>query len=416
MINFLSFGRRPKGSFGLFLSNGLWLSFRYAIISLLGFFVSIIFAREYPPALYGEFQLILSSMALFSVFSLPGLNMLGMRSIASSGVDCVPQIVKVSFLTSLIAIPFLAIYGLYFLEVKENIYWIVGLMTLCFPLFYAPNSWYVYYEGRSLFRSSAFRLILLSLVTSALLIVGIFLRLSVLELFAVYLFSNIFLSWAYYFEIRNNSPQKSIVSLKASLDWRYAISVSVQKYIIGLSEYLPIIAISFLMGVSMVAQFQIAFIFFSAVSGFVGALATLYLPHLFKNNNSGHLTIFFQSIIVGIVAMVGYWFLVKYLFFRVYGNQYSDGFWIAQTFFMLPFLASLRTFLVNFFTTRGRNVFLIVVYVVANIFSLLLFVFSKNFESPLVSISLYIYTLFVCILIPLIVSYFLIAFKKTDSI
>ncbi len=355
-------------------------------------------------------------MALFSVFSLPGLNMLGMRSVASSGIDCVPQIVRVSFLTSLIAIPFLAIYGLYFLEVKENIYWIVGLMTLCFPLFYAPNSWYVYYEGRSLFRSSAFRLIFLSLVTSALLVVGIFLQFSVFELFSVYLFSNIFLSWIYYFEVRNNSLQRSSVNLTPSLDWRYAVSVSVQKYVISLSEYLPVIAISFLLGVSLVAQFQIAFIFFGAISGFVGALATLYLPHLFKNNSSGHLTIFFQSIVVGVIAMVGYWFLVKYLFFRVYGNQYLDGFWIAETFFMLPLLASLRTFFVNFFTTRGKNGFLIAVYVVANIFSLLSFVFLKNFESPLVSISLYVHILFICILSPLMVSYFSIALKKTDSI
>ncbi len=109
------------------LSNGFWLSFRYAIISFVGFFVSVIFAREYPAESYGEFQLIISTMALFSVFSLPGLNMLGIRSIASSGIDYTQKIVRISFLSSLIAVPLLVVYGLYFLNVKENTYLIRSL-------------------------------------------------------------------------------------------------------------------------------------------------------------------------------------------------------------------------------------------------------------------------------------------------
>jgi len=416
MASYLSSEKIFNGSFASLVSNGFWLSLRYVIISLLGLFVSVVFAREYPPESYGEFQLLISTMALFSVFSLPGLNMLGIRSIASSGVDCTGKIVRISFLSSVMAVPLLVIYGLYFLEVKENIYWIVGLMSLSFPFLYAPNSWYVYYEGRSLFRLSGFRLVFLSFVSNTLLIAGVLLHFGVAELFAVFLFSNIFLNWIYYFETRRKSINQPSKDHGFFFDWRYAVSVSVQKYIISLSEYLPIIVVSFLLGVSWVAQFQIAFVFFSAISGFIGALATLYLPHLFKNNKSTHITIFFQSILVGLFAMVGYWFLVKYLFVPIYGSQYLDGFWLAEVFLGLPILASLRTFLVNFFTTRGNIGFLIMIYLAANISSVALFVFSSTFGFPLVSVSVYIYSLFVFILTPLLVSYFSIALKKTDSI
>ncbi|MFZ1626441.1 MAG: oligosaccharide flippase family protein [Candidatus Moraniibacteriota bacterium] len=398
-----------------FATNGAWLSLRYVVVSLLGLLLSISFARWSTPHLYGQFQVVLASMSLFSIFTLPGLNMLAMRSFATNDGNHLKKIVKYSFFGGILAVPFVLLYSLYFLEVTDNRGWVITLMAVCFPFLYAPNCWSTFYEGKSKFGPSTIRFIGLSLIVNSLLIYGVYKGFSLPVILSFYFISNMVLNWIYFFETDRKNRVLS-TGTDSPFDLRYGIFVSVQKYIVGMSEYLPSILIASLLGAFAVAQFQIAYVFFGAIAGFIGAISTLYLPLLFKGSSLAHSTALGHAVIMGIFSVFGYYILVSLLFIPLYGESYRASFELAKFFSALPFFAALRIFFVNLYTAKGKNVFVINVHIVANIVSAALFFAFVNKLSFAESISIYIYSFFLSLLVPFLYLHYFPASRKIASI
>ena len=117
-----------------------------------------------------------------------------------------------------------------------------------------------------------------------------------------------------------------------------------------------------------------------------------------------------------VLASFGYFILVEVLFLAVYGERYRESFELARLLVILPFLVSLRMFFVNIFTAKGKNTFIVSVYVVANILSMILFIVMFKTAPFVWSAGAYLYSINLLLLIPLAFAYFFNASKKTDSI
>lgn len=400
---------------GYFLKSGSWVALRYGLVSLFGLILSIAFARLASKELLGQYQSVLALVALVSVFSLPGLNLAALKAVTEGRKTAVLQAVRYSFLASLLGVPVLIGYGAWVALMQGNdtiaLAWL--LAGAFFPFFYAPNTWYVFYEARSLFAPVSLRVILVSFLTALGVIGALYFKGSLLLLLALYFGINAFFNWLFFLEVRKKI-QKEEQQEKEVLDIRYGLSVTLQKFVFSLAENLPVLAVSFLFGFEALALFQIAYFFMNAVAGFLSGLSATYLPFLFRYQSFNYGKIILQNLVIGVILFILFRVFLALFFILFYGSGYQESLKIAEALSFLIILYPLKTFFINFLTAQQKNTFIVLSFVFANSAALLVFLALKN-ASLLTGVSWYLYLLNLLLIIPFAGIYFFIASRKTDS-
>lgn len=394
-------------------TNSFLVSFRYVAIAAIGLVVSIAFAHLSTKQTFGQYQFILSVLTLFSVFSLPGLNIAALKSVSQGECGVVSQAVRLSFFGGILAIPLLVGYGVYVLLTGSSdsvIGWACVLFGFLFPFLNASNTWYVHYEGRLLFRPVVIRTVISSILTALALVFGLWIHAGLLALVSAWFFSTVLYSWFFYWEVLEEEHKYK--EKPGTLDIRYGLRVSLQKFIVGLTENIPIIAISFFLGFEAAANFQVVSVFVGAVSGLLGALTAMALPVIFSDTDNNHKGLLLQSVFSGVLASVGYAVFVEIFFSIIYGNQYYESFQLAHLLVFLPLLVSLRLFFVNIFTAREENSLIVFSYILANIFSIVLFILVFKTAPFSWSAGVYLYSINLSLLVPLVGVYLFRVFKK----
>lgn len=389
-----------------FLKSGSVVSFRYGVISLLGIALSIGFARLGSKEIFGQYQAILAVFGILSIFSLPGLNMAALKSVASGNDGAVIQAVKLSFFGALIGIPVLLCYAAYSFFIARDVSFVQGVLfgSILFPFFYAMNTWYVFYEGHSQFFSVAWRTIVLNGAVTASLLIALFLQANLAVLLLLYLGIFTLANSFFFFEVFKKVRSTPWNGQRDALDLRYGFSVSLQKFLFSLAENLPAFLISFVFGFERLAVFQIAFFFINAVSGFLNGLSATYLPQLFRYTKLSHGRIMIQHLGIGILLFVCFRVSVEWFFLPLYGESYRESFLIVKDLSFLILLLPLKTFLVSFFTVKNKNVFIMWVFLLANILSTIA-LFVTHDVSFSVSVTGYLYVLNGALILPLLLSY-----------
>ncbi|HSX41745.1 MAG TPA: oligosaccharide flippase family protein [Candidatus Saccharimonadales bacterium] len=394
------------------IANGLWVTSKYVVLSASGLVLSLGFAHLSTKEVFGQYQFVLSLLAILSIFSLPGLNMAALKAIAKNDRRAVLEAITRSFKSSLLAIPILLGYATYLLLHRQTSLGLtVAMAGLLFPFFYAPNTWYVFYEGRLIFRPVAIRTVAASLLVTAAVLAALFFKLNLFWLVFTYLFLSAAFTGYFYWEIRRVIKAAPPSKGEKGLDVRYGLHVSAQKFALTLSESLPALAVGFFLGHQAIASFQVANLFLGATAGFIGALAALTLPRLFADSSATHHQVFWQNLVIGFLAAAGYWLLVRLAFLRLYGNAYHESYLLALALVPLPLVVSVRTFLVNYFTAQAKNALIVTVYAVANGTAFLLFGLTAHHLKFTVAAGLYLYALNLLLAIPLFIHY-LFGLKK----
>lgn len=385
------------------LSNGAWVTLRYAATSIAGFIISLAFARLASQEVFGQYQIILATVALFSFLSLPGLNMAATKAVAAQKTNAVVEAVRKSFVWSLIGVPLLLGYGIYQLLHGQSLFGgALMISAVFFPFYYAPNTWYVFYEGRSNFRPVAVRTIISSLAVAFLLVGALYLDLNVLWLVTIFFAASTAFTLYYYGEVRRHLTADLASATAKHLDFGFGLRVTVQKSIFTLSEALPPLAVGFLLGHAAVAVFQAANLFLGAISGFIGALAAITLPTIFQLRRAAQGAVMRQTVIAGLVGSAGYYLIVQTLFGHFYGADYQASYRIALSLTALPLIMAIKTTVVNYLTAEERNGVIVMVYAFANSVALAAFVLLSSRTTMPIASSSYLYLLNVLILLPLL--------------
>lgn len=396
-------GKKTGLDISYFLSNGVWVALRYGVVAVNGMLVSVLFTRFGSKELLGQYQFVLSVVAMAAFFSLPGINIAILKSMSEGHERSIQKAIRLTFLFGLLAVPLLAGYGLYrlFFLGETTVGTAFILLGCSFPFIYAPRSWYAVYEGKLQFRPVAIRMTVLNIAITGGLLLGLLVGGDVITLVSLYIASNIILSWLFYWQslrVVDNSSSNE-------LDIKYALAVSFQKFVYGLSGNAPSIAIQFFFGFHAVAIFFIANSFLSFVSGFFSAFSGLYIPLLFRYSRIAYQRIFLQHLLIGSICFLGSIVFLRFFFILLYGDGYYESLRMAYILSIPLLFLPLRLFLVNFFTTRGRNTLVILSYLIANALAICLFIFVKG-KGLVFSGSAYVFSLHVFLILPLLVAYF----------
>jgi O-antigen/teichoic acid export membrane protein len=394
-----------------FLKNGFWIFIRYIVMGLSGLAISISFTRLGTKELFGQYQFILNFLAFFSFFSLPGLNTVALREVALKRDEIVRKAVNKSFFWSLLAIPVIVCYGTYQVFFGDAL---IGktliLAGILFPFFYAPNTWYTFFEGKKMFRASSIRLIVSNILLALAMVAALHWRFGLFWTVFLFLFVNILMNGIFYLEVL-----RKISEFGGKLDLKYGLSCTVQKFTYSFSESVPVLAIYFLFGFESLAIYQIAYFLISLVAGFIAALSATYMPLLFKNIKIDHFKMIWQNLLIGLIFFVGFIVFIKLFFFVFYGKDYQDSYSLVKIFSFVIIFIPLRVYFFNFYAAKNKNKFLIISNIVSNVIALVVFLLIKK-NGFTTSVFLYFYLFSLLTIAPLIINYFLMASKKTDSI
>ncbi|MEK7549630.1 MAG: oligosaccharide flippase family protein [Patescibacteria group bacterium] len=391
-----------------FFKNGFWVTLRYIFITGLGISLSVAFARLASKELYGQYQFIIAFIAFFSFLSLPGLNVVTLREAVHGNMSALRQAVQKSFFWGIGISVISVLYGAY-LVLTGGPHLGFALMAggVIAPFFYAPNNWYVFYEGRLDFRSSTVRIIITQILLFLFMFAGLFFHLSILFLVVFYFAIQAFLNIYFYTEV---SKQIEKVSTQV-LDMRFALLATFQKFSWSLSESLQIFIIAFLYGFEMLAVFQVAYLLIAAFSGFVGAFSSLYFPLIMKKERVLVGKSLFHNLLLGILGAFAYILFLKLFFLFFYGEAYQQSLQLAYSFSLLVVFIPLRLYIINFFTAHKENVAVIVANIFSNSIALFAFFGFKDFGFE-ISVLAYMYTLHFSLLFFLGIVYIAPLLKK----
>lgn len=398
-------------NFRYLFENGNWVLLRFLVVSMTGFLLSFFFANFGTKELLGQYQLVLSIMSIVSLVSFLGLNSSAMEAVVQGRDASVFRATRLIFYFSWLGTPVLIALGLYYVFFHKQI--LLGEMLIfsafLFPFFYATSSWNIFYEGKQLFKQSTLRVISLNLLLTAILIMGILMDMNAFWLLGLYLVTSILSQGKFLLTIfRKISDHAS-----DSIDMKFGIAVSLQKFVSGLSSNLPPLIISFFFGIELLAIYYIAYYVVSAFSSFLNNIFSLYLPILFKRVALNHRSILLNSCITGVLGWIVFITFLKFFFIQIYGDGYQDSLKLAYALSFLLLLIPLHTYFVGFFSTRRKNKFLISVFLIANSVGFLEVYFMSS-VGFFWSVTIYLYTLEIITTLPLL-GYYVYHARKTPK-
>ncbi len=385
------------------ISNGKWIFLKFGVVAVGGWILSLMFARLGTKETLGQYQYILSLITVISLSSLPGLNTAALEAVAKGREAGVLRAIRLSFLFSLIGLVILIVLGFYHIYFKEKL--LIGetliLVGFLVPFYYAFNTWNIYYDGKSMFKESSIRTILLYVFLNTFLAIGLLFGANALVLVLIYLLVHIGLFVYYFFEIRKKIKDHT----DDSIDMKFGINSSIQRFVFSLSSNLPPVVISALFGLEAVALYYIGFYMINAGSSLMGMLGYLYIPALFRGEKINYKNVVFQNLFVGFLFWIAFMIFIKYFFTLMYGTGYIESQKLAFAFSFLIALMPLKVFLMNFFLTGKKNWTIITIVGIANIFALVLLYLVKDFGFAPSSI-LYVYALELSVVFPLLYIYY----------
>lgn len=379
------------------ISNGNWVSLRFFVLSLSGFLLSLFFAKLGSKELLGQYQLTLSIMSIVSFCSFLGLSASAFEAVVHGRDAGIFRASKLIFLFSLLGVPIIVSIGIFYVVFRQEV--VLGEALIfsgfLFPFFYALSIWSVYYEGKALFKESSVRIIVLNIILAIFLIVGIALKLNAFWLVGLFLIINITFQGAFFLEFSQKIKNKD----NNSIDTKFGVAVSFQRFASGLSSNIPPIAISFLFGIELLAVYYIAYYIIGAIASFFGSLIALYVPALFRKIKLDHRSVLLNTLLAGISVWAIFIIFLKLFFVEIYGEGYYDSLKLAYGISFLLLFIPLHTYLVSFFSIRKKNSFLVAVFCIANMVGLLVFYLVRHLGFFL-GVTMYLYTIELITVIP----------------
>lgn len=329
-------GKKAGLDLPYFVKNGYWVILRQGVVIVSGLALSIAFSRLVSQEIFGQYQLILSVLAIVSIVSLPGLNASVLQSAARGSDGDYRESIRLSFYFSLLGIPILLIIGAYYYYYYHAVVLGIAFMitAIFFPFFYAPNTWDSFLQGKSKFQI-AFRYASTQAILNALFTIGIILlsRGKLLFIILGYLISYTFFNVLFYFKslryIENDEKGDAIHYgwFLTKINVLSLVADNLDKVIVGIFLGPQALAVYFL-GITVVKM----------IFDLSKTVTSVLLPKISKQNTAilrHYAVVFFMLMPLSVLA----YFLMPIVVPILFSETYRNSITIAQIpILFLPFV------------------------------------------------------------------------------
>jgi len=323
-----------------YIENGFWLSLSKFFELGFGVIITVIFARFTTQEIYGQYNLLISILAILSIISIPGLSVSALRSVSNGKHGVYLKAITLKFLWSLAGVPLLLIIGFWYYYSENTIMGICLLSAaLFFPFYYSSSSWPVIYQGTKKFNKySIFAIIKVSL--SSLFIIAVIYNgtETVFPIFISYLIAhtglNIFFFVLSLKDVENNETDNI---------WKQSgYKLTVFKFISLAYDYVDKLIIGFLLGPEKLAIYAIAVGINSYMGQLNGIVTRIIMPKLFNTSKKYFKDIFKKLIRIfslgSVLSAFIMYFIVPWLITFLYSTKYSASISYSQIYIIaIPF-------------------------------------------------------------------------------
>lgn len=305
-----------------FVQSGFWVGLRQGLQSLAGLVFYIVFIRLVSKEVFGNYQLILSLVAVIYILSVPGLNTAVLRS-AAKGLDGdYLRAARKSFLWSLAGIPTLIAVGLYFYFYRDTAvgYALMGSSFL-FPFLFLSKMRDNFLQGKRQFKTIALANVAQTLMVNAALIIAVLLRRDSLIVIAlVYFLMNVVsnlifykISWKF---IENKKTDPDAIKygfFLTKLNIMGVIAANIDKVLTGI-----------FLSAGQLATYSVGILFTSQIQNITNSLLGVAAPKYVvqkRLSRGKYIRIFGVSILLMVVFLFGFRFVIPILF----QGKYDDS-------------------------------------------------------------------------------------------
>ena len=335
-LNYLE--KRTRIDFPYFARNGFWVILNQSVTLLSGLVLSIVYARYFLKEVFGAYQFVIAVLSIVSVSSLPGLNTSLALSVAKGMHGNYKQVVRLSFVWSLIGIPLLILTALYFLmDLQKDLFISIALSSLFFPLLYAPNTWNSFLQGKSNFdllaKWNVIQTIVCTIVFSG---ISIIIPKSILGIVSAYLLFNSFFNIYFYKKslklIENENRDAETISFGKFITKLQIVGLIVNhfdKLIVGLFD------------IKVLAIYMIAIKIFDVIKGFIKSVFSVTFPKFAKKRIRISLMqqgfVFLAGLLCSFIIYLFADFIIELLF----TNKFADSaLFLKKLVWVIPFITT----------------------------------------------------------------------------
>lgn len=375
---FKKYGNRVNIDLSYFVKNGFWVGIRQVITVISGIILYSIFARFLDKEILGQYQFILSTWAIVSIFSIPGLNTSIMTAVAKGKDGNYKEVVKKSFLWSLIGIPILWIIGGYYLKTKYALGVSFLVTSIFFPFFYAFNTWNSFLQGKSKFDVSAWYFSIQAIVNTVASIAAIFLyKNNLLIITSCYLATFTFFNVFYYYKslnyIENDKSDDTVMG--------YGWFLTKMSFLGIIAENIDKIILATFLSPSALAIYSIISIFPLKMRDATKPVLDVFFPKFVVSNGDlnkiirekkGPVIIFVFFIVLSSII---YYILIENVSRLFFGDSYGQYYYFSKYFTIFFILYMPLTLMVRYAQAKRFNSTILVsdssYYIIKIIFSII---------------------------------------------
>lgn len=199
IVNLLRWSKKYTQTDMIYLAKGgFWLSLGQVISFISAFLLAIAFANLLPKETYGNYKYVLSITSVLGVFALPGINTAILRAVAQGNEGSFVPALKTRLRWATISgLASLALAGYYFLNKNTTISICFLIAAAFLPLMYSFTSYHALWRGRKRFDIQTKYSIIVKVLTTASLILSLFLFKNIFLIILVYFASHTILNFIF---------------------------------------------------------------------------------------------------------------------------------------------------------------------------------------------------------------------------
>lgn len=307
--------------------GGSWLFLERTILMAKGFVLSVLFANFLPKEIFGQFQFLIATLGVASIFALPGMGTAIVRGIAREQMGTysrgVRDIFWWSFLGSLLIV-IVALYG--YLKGQVDIFGLLLFSALIFPLFSISGTWRYYYTGKENFSQMAKISFILECITLILIVLTVSIGPSVTLLGLVYIFGILFTTIPLVLILKYKTEKGDVDQTNIAYGKRLSVSSGVS----GLSNNYDKLLVGQFLGFAELATYNIAFLIPEQIKVVVTSFMIPYLPQFSKTDYRAKLIGLFGKFLLVSFVFAGCYILISPYFFEFFFPKYTEAVFLTQ--------------------------------------------------------------------------------------
>ena len=276
-----------------FVKNGFFVFLNHFIQIFFNFILSIFLARYLTKVDFGKWQFVMALIGASYIFSLPGMNISIMQSVAKKETENVFSGIKWRLIGSLVGSIVILLSSFYplFYHKDVSLTIILFLTALIFPFYSSYESIFSYFMAKKEFLTSLKLQSTLKFFSTTLAILFLAYGFNLIIILTSYLFSIALIQFLFYYfyvkkfqkiQVNNQNNKKSDSNNKQRFDSisKYGIQLSVLNIITLLPGYLDKILTPVLLGSEALANYAIAMTVPDFFNGLMKPMMILVFPKI----------------------------------------------------------------------------------------------------------------------------------------